>query len=58
MMLQVVSTLYWGVDNQTKFNFIQQFHTSPYFWQIEQDIIDKHIEPHLTLIKNGIEQSI
>jgi AcrR family transcriptional regulator len=55
---QVLSSLYWALDNPTKFRFIQQFHTSPYLGKIEQDILNKHVEPHLTLIQKGITQGI
>lgn len=55
---QVLSTLYWALDNQTKFRFVQQFHTSPYIGKIEQDIITKHVEPQIVLIQNGIKQGV
>lgn len=55
---QVLSSLFWALDNPTKFRFIQQFHTSPYIGKIEQDVINKQVEPHLTLIQKGIKQGI
>ncbi len=55
---QVLSSLYWALDNPTKFRFIQQFHTSPYIGQVEQDIIQKQLDPHLTLIQKGIKQGV
>jgi AcrR family transcriptional regulator len=55
---QVLSSLYWALDNRTKFRFIQQFHTSPYIGQVEQDLIEKQLEPHLTLIQKGIKQGV
>lgn len=55
---QVLSTLYWALDNPNKFRFIQQFHTSPYIGKIEQDVINKQVEPHLTLIQKGIKQGV
>lgn len=55
---QVLSSLYWALDNSTKFKFIQQFHTSPYIGQIEQEIIQKQVEPHLKLIQKGIVQGV
>jgi AcrR family transcriptional regulator len=30
MKSQFMSSLFWALDNQLKFRFIQQFHTSPY----------------------------
>jgi AcrR family transcriptional regulator len=55
---QILSSLYWALDNSIKFRFIQQFHTSPYIGKIEQDTINKQVEPHLTLIQKGIEQGV
>lgn len=55
---QVLSSLFWALDNQAKFQFIQQFHTSPYIGQVEQDVLNKQIEPHLTLIQEAIRQGI
>ncbi len=55
---QVLSTLFWALNNKTKFSFIQQFHTSPYIGQIAQEVINKQVEPHLTLIQKGIKQGV
>ncbi len=55
---QILSTLYWALDNPVKFQFIQQLHTSPYIGQVEQEVLYKQIEPHLTLIHKGIKQGI
>jgi AcrR family transcriptional regulator len=55
---QVLSSLYWALDNPVKFDFIQQFHTSPYIGHVEQDLIQKQAEPHLKLIRQGIQQKI
>ena len=55
---QVLSSLYWALDNPTKFRFIQQFHTSPYIGQVEQDVLHKQVEPHLAIIKKGIKEGI
>jgi AcrR family transcriptional regulator len=55
---QILSSLYWALDNPAKFRFIQQFHTSPYIGQVEQDVLDKQLEPHLALIQKGIEQGV
>lgn len=55
---QVLSSLYWALDNATKFQFIQQFHTSPYIGQVEKEVIQKQNEPHLALIQKGIDHGI
>jgi AcrR family transcriptional regulator len=53
---QVLSSLFWALENPTKFRFIQQFHNSPYIRQVEVDVINKQVEPHLTLIQKAIKQ--
>jgi AcrR family transcriptional regulator len=54
----ILSSLYWALDNPTKFHFIQQFHTSPYIGQVEQEVLNKQVEPHLTLIQKGIQTGV
>lgn len=54
----ILSSLFWALDNPTQFRFIQQFHTSPYIGQVEKEIINKQIEPHLNLIDKAIKQGI
>jgi AcrR family transcriptional regulator len=58
MKSQFLSSLFWALDNQLKFKFIQQFHTSPYTGKIERDLLEKQLEPHLTLIKKGIKKGL
>jgi AcrR family transcriptional regulator len=55
---QILSSLFWALDNAIKFRFIQQFHTSPYIGQVEQEVLHKQVEPHLTLIQKGIKQGV
>jgi len=55
---QVLAALHWALENPIKFRFIQQFHTSPYIGQVEQDILNKQIQPHLELIQKGIKQGV
>lgn len=55
---QVLSTLYWALDNTTKFRFIQEFNTSPYIGQVERAMMDKQAEPHLMFINEGIKQGV
>jgi AcrR family transcriptional regulator len=54
----ILSSLYWALDNQTKFHFIQQFHTSPYLRQVEEEILNRQLEPHLALIQKGIKTGV
>jgi AcrR family transcriptional regulator len=58
MKSQFLASLFWALDNQLKFRFIQQFHTSPYLEKVEQDIVQSQVLPHLTLIQTGIDKGI
>jgi AcrR family transcriptional regulator len=58
MKSQFLSSLFWALDNQLKFRFIQQFHTSPYIGKIEQEVMQSQVLPHLTLIKTGIKKGL
>ncbi len=55
---QISASLFWGLDNKIKFQFIQQFQNSTYLKQVEQEIIDKQLLPHLLLLEKGIENGI
>jgi AcrR family transcriptional regulator len=55
--LQFISTIVWGLDNASKFHFIQQFYASPYINQISQTDLEKYIKPHYILIENGIKEN-
>jgi AcrR family transcriptional regulator len=55
---QVLSTLYWALEQPLKFRFIQQLHSSPYIELIDQDLLHKQMEPHLTLIQKGVKQGV
>lgn len=54
----ILSSLYWALDNPAKFHFIQQFHTSPYIGKVEQEVLNKQVEPHLALIQKGIQTGV
>lgn len=54
----LLSSLNWALDNPTKFHFIQQFHISPYLGKVEQEVLNKQVEPHLTLIQKGIQKGV
>ncbi len=58
MKSQILSSLYWALENPSKFRFIEQFHTSPYIGQVEKEVIQGQVKPHLELIQKGIEQEI
>jgi AcrR family transcriptional regulator len=54
----ILASLHWALDNPTKFHFFQQFHTSPYLGQVEQEVLNRQLEPHLALIKKGIQTGV
>lgn len=58
MKSQFLASLFWALDNQLKFRFIQQFHSSPYLDKVEKDIIQSQVLPHLTLIQTGIDKGL
>lgn len=58
MKSQILSSLFWALDNSIKFRFIQQFHTSPYIGKIKQEVLNRQVEPHLKLIKKGIKEGV
>jgi AcrR family transcriptional regulator len=55
LKIQFTSSIRWALKNIQKFQYIQQFYSSPYIQLMEQTDIKKYIEPHLSLIREGIE---
>jgi len=49
-------TLIWGMANKTEFNFIQQFHNSPFISLISNDEIAHQAQLHLNIITKGIKK--
>jgi AcrR family transcriptional regulator len=47
-------SLYWALDNQEKFYYIQQFHFSPHLAKISPEVIAEQSRVHLQLIAEGI----
>ncbi len=58
MKSQFWASLFWALNNQMKFKFIQQFHTSPYVDKIEQEVTQSQVLPHLKLIQTGIDKGL
>lgn len=50
------NSVYWFMDNQNEFIFIQQFHTSPFLSMIAPDEIEKQTKGHVELIKQSIKE--
>ena len=55
---QFLSSLFWALDNTMKFRYIQQIHSSPYLSMIPTDELSRQMQPHLMLIKKGIEEKL
>ena len=52
------ATLQWALQHKTEFRFIEQFNTSPYLNQIASEEIEKHVNPVLDILRNGIKDKI
>jgi AcrR family transcriptional regulator len=55
---QISASLFWGLDNNIKFRYIQQFQNSPYIKLLNQNIINEQINKHLQLIQKGIDEKL
>jgi AcrR family transcriptional regulator len=53
----VISTVYWGLSNLAKFNYLQQFHSSPFLNTIAKKDLEKYIKPHYNILEKGIQQN-
>ncbi|MGL4632335.1 MAG: TetR/AcrR family transcriptional regulator [Leadbetterella sp.] len=57
LKMQFTSSVNWAMENTLKFQYIQQFYSSPYIGLIAQNEMQKYIEPHLRLIEKGIKNN-
>jgi AcrR family transcriptional regulator len=53
-----VHSLYWALENQEQFYYIQQFHFSPHLAKISPEVIAEQSRIHLQLITEGIEAKL
>jgi AcrR family transcriptional regulator len=58
MKSQFLASLFWALDNELKFRFIQLFHTSPYIEKMAQEVLQNQAGPHLGLIQQGIDERV
>lgn len=49
------TTLFWSLDNQIQYQYIQQFNHSPFFQQVTPTLIKQKEHPLFILIQNGID---
>jgi len=52
---QYLASLYWALDNQKQFLFVEQFKTSPFLSLIAPDVIEKSIKPFHEMFRKGME---
>ena len=55
---QYLASLYWALDNQLQFRFVEQFKNSPYLAQIAPDEIEASIKPFHDMLNKGIKEKI
>lgn len=53
-----LKSLYWALDNQQAFFYIQQFHFSPHMSQLPAEAILEQTQDHRRLIERGITEGI
>ncbi len=49
-------TLKWALANKTEFNFIQQFHSSPFISLVKNEVIAQQTQHHIDLLAKGIKK--
>jgi AcrR family transcriptional regulator len=54
----MLRSLYWAMDHQTEFYFVQQFHMSPFKSLISSDEINEQIKRYSLLLKAAIDAKI
>jgi AcrR family transcriptional regulator len=52
------SSLEWALSHKTEFQFIQQFHLSPYFSMISLEEVQKEVKCYLDLLQRAIDEKV
>jgi len=55
---QYVASLYWALDNQLQFRFVEQFKNSPYLAHIAPGEIEASLKPFHDMLYKGIKEKI
>jgi AcrR family transcriptional regulator len=55
---QYLASLFWALDNQLQFRFVEQFKNSPYLSQIAPDEIEASVKPFHDMLRKGIKEKI
>ena len=55
---QFVRSLVWALDHRAKFDFLQQFHTSPYLTKVDNSSLKKYSESHLQVINKAKDEEV
>ncbi|MBC8035052.1 MAG: TetR/AcrR family transcriptional regulator [Chitinophagaceae bacterium] len=53
-----IHSLYWALDNQEKFYYVQQFHFSPHLAKISPQVVEQQSSFHRQLITKGIQAKV
>lgn len=51
-------SVYWALEHQEKFHYIQQIHFSPHISQISETVLHDQVQAHLALIDEAKAQNI
>lgn len=55
---QYLASLYWTLDNELEFHFVEQFKSSPFLSRIAPEEIEKSIKPFCDMLNQGICDNI
>ncbi len=55
---QYLASLYWALDNQLQFRFVEQFKNSPYLAQIAPQEMEASLKPFYDMLHKGIKDKI
>ena len=53
-----LNSLYWGLENQEAFHFIQQFQHSPYTATISPEQLEMSAQWYINMLENGVKQGV
>lgn len=53
-----IQTIYWALDNDEEFHYVQQFHFSPHLSKISPETITEQSTCHIRLIDEGIKNRL
>ena len=54
----VKTSLGWALKHHEKFDFLQQFHSSPYYKTMDKESLAKYDLPHIQLIQKAMDEGV